>query len=65
MEIGPEDFRGGASVSECVQNAIWHLLEAKKRNDAEQEKHKPGTPAWHAHETIDDRLHDALSELGE
>lgn len=63
--LAPKDYRGGKTVTECTQNAIWHLQQAQKRNSAMQEKHKAGTPEWHNHESIDDRLHDALSEMGQ
>lgn len=63
--LTPTDCRGGRSIDDCLRNAIWHLHQAKKRNDTMQEATEVNSPAWHGHETIDDRLHDALSELGD
>jgi hypothetical protein len=44
--------------------AIINLLEAQKLNETMQKKHVEGSPDWHMHETIDDKIHDALSKLG-
>lgn len=63
--LTPSDFRGGKTVADCLHNAIWHLQQAQKLNNKMQEPLVPGTDAWHRHEAIDDRLHDALSELGQ
>jgi hypothetical protein len=64
-ELSAADCRGGRSITDCLHNAIWHLHQAVKRNNVMQEATETGSPAWHHHETIDDRLHDALSELGD
>lgn len=48
-----------------VSAAIAAIQAAKTRNDALQAQFDQGSPNWHACETVDDRLHDALGALGE
>lgn len=48
-----------------VKLAITKLYDAKKINDTMQKKHEQGAPDWHMHESIDDRIHEALSALGD
>lgn len=48
-----------------VVKVVEHLNAAKERNDELQKNFEGGSAAWHACETIDDRIHDALSLLGE
>lgn len=48
-----------------IDAAVEKILEAQKLNESMQRSHKPGDPAWHLHETIDDKLHDALAALGQ
>lgn len=54
-----------AKLESTAKQAIGKLLEAQKLNAGMQKKHEAGTPDWHMHETIDDRIHDALSALGD
>lgn len=54
---------GGASQS--VMRAIAAVNEAKKLNDQLQAQYKTGTSQWHQCESIDDKLHDALTALGD
>lgn len=43
--------------------ALDAIAAAKKRNDDMQAKCVVGSPAWHDHETIDDRLHEAIAAI--
>lgn len=57
-----------ASDSSAVQrilDAVSFINEARKLNEAEQKKHAGCTTEWHVHETIDDKLHEALLLLGD
>lgn len=54
-----------SDVETTAKAAIAKLLEAQKLNEAMQKKHAPGSPDWHMHESIDDRIHDVLSLLGD
>jgi hypothetical protein len=53
-----------ADIEKASKLAITKLQEARKLND-QMQKAAVGTPEWHMHETIDDRLHDALTALGD
>jgi hypothetical protein len=48
------------SIEEVVRKIEW----AMRENDALQRKATVGSPDWHRHETIDDRLHEAVAALG-
>lgn len=48
-----------------VAAAIEHIKAAQLLNAKLQELNAVGTNDWHCHETIDDRLHDALTKLGD
>lgn len=45
--------------------AIEKIKEAVRRNNQLQGETEMGSTAWHAHETIDDLLFDALAALGD
>lgn len=49
------------SLETVVRKIEWVVRE----NNALQEKTAPGSPDWHRHETIDDRLHEVLAALGQ
>jgi len=51
-------------IETAAKAAISSLLEAQKLNETMQKKHAQGAPDWHMHETIDDKIHEALSKLG-
>jgi len=57
------DPAGAATTG--VAKAIKQIELAMVRNDAMQKSCDSGGDLWHGHETIDDRLHDALAALGE
>ena len=48
-----------------IATAIKNIKMAQAFNTAQQELCVLGAPDWHRHETIDDRLHDALAALGD
>lgn len=48
-----------------IDEAVEKILIAQQLNAQMQRAHEPGTSAWHHHETIDDKLHDALAALGQ
>lgn len=54
-----------AELAKRRTEAVSNLQESMRLNAAMQAKHAVGTPEWHAHETIDDRLHDVSCALGE
>lgn len=58
-----------ATKSSQQNRAIRHLIALAKRaaelNAELQSEHVVGTPKWHAHESIDDKLHDMLTALGD
>lgn len=53
------------SASQQVYEATSQINAAKAELDKLQALYKPGDAAWHQCETIDDRLHDALTLLGQ
>lgn len=59
----PKHVHDGASQS--VLRAIAAVNEAKKLNDQLQAQYKTDTAQWHQCESIDDKLHDALTALGD
>lgn len=48
-----------------LDEAVTAILKAQQMNRNMQRSHAPGSDAWHTHETIDDKLHDALGALGQ
>lgn len=48
-----------------IDEAVAKILEAQQLNATMQRKHELGSTAWHEHETVDDKLHDALASLGQ
>lgn len=54
-----------AELEEKLTSAIEHVKAAQAENAGLQESHLIGSPVWHRHETIDDRLHDTLTALGD
>lgn len=54
-----------AGVAAKLEQAIAHINAAKRENDRIQGQYPAGSPTWHACETVDDRLHDALAALGD
>lgn len=50
-----------ASIEQVVRKIEWVVRE----NNALQIKTEVGSPDWHRHETIDDRLHEVLAALGQ
>lgn len=48
-----------------LEETIELIQNAQKLNEAFQKKTVIGSTEWHAHETIDDKLHDALTLLGD
>lgn len=47
------------------QKAIDAVKEAQRINAEMQALYRAGSAQWHQHETIDDKLHDALTALGD
>lgn len=54
----------GAAVIDRVEEAIAAVTAAQSVNNKLQGAFKVGSIEWHQCETIDDRLHDALTALG-
>jgi hypothetical protein len=54
-----------ATAMSKIDTAVEAIRIAQQLNDQMQRQHQPGTTPWHHHETIDDRLHEALAALGE
>lgn len=52
-------------ASQSVMRAIEAVNTAKKLNDQMQAQYKTGTAQWHQCESIDDKLHEALTALGD
>jgi len=50
-----------SSIEQVVRKIEW----AVRENAELQRKAAPGSPDWHRHETIDDRLHEAIAALGQ
>lgn len=48
-----------------VNTAIVHVKTAQDLVDKAQGQFELGSPEWHRLETVDDRLHDALTALGD
>lgn len=44
---------------------VQTVKEAQAKNSDMQEKVEFGSAEWHLHETVDDKLHDALTLLGD
>lgn len=53
------------SIVDALAQVVDKLTSMKTQNDALQSVTAVGSPAWHVHETIDDRIHEALELLGE
>lgn len=53
------------TASQRLYEATSQINAAKAELDKLQALYKPGDAAWHQCETIDDRLHDALTLLGQ
>jgi hypothetical protein len=47
-------------IEEVVRKLEW----AQRENTALQARAAPGSPEWQRHETIDDKLHEAITALG-
>ncbi len=62
MTANGEKISGGAAKQ--IDDAIGELLAAQRLVAALQERCEVGDRLWHKLETIDDRLHAALSKLG-
>ncbi len=54
-----------SNIETVAKKVIAKLQEAQRMNDGMQKAHALGSPKWHTHESIDDRIHEALSLLGE
>lgn len=52
-------------MKDRIDQVIALLKEAKEKNDALQFKTVTGSPEWHSHETVDDKIHEALALLGD
>lgn len=50
-------------MKECIDRIVALLNEAKNKNDALRFNTVTGSPEWHAHATIDDKIHEALALL--
>jgi hypothetical protein len=48
-----------------IAAAIVEIKAAQEMNAGLQRKTESGSESWHAHESIDDRLHAALGLLGD
>ena len=48
-----------------IEDIIDYLHEAQQRNAELQKTFKAGTPNWHSCETVDDKIHEALTLLGD
>ena len=57
--------RHAQNTLDVVKQAIAKLHEAQKLNAGMQKAWAGCTSEWHIHETIDDRIHEALSLLGD
>lgn len=49
----------------CIDRAVDALLRARARNTVMQTKWVVGSDFWHANESIDDEIHNALAALGQ
>lgn len=65
LELHHDLVTTAEGIETTTKAAIAKLHEAQKLNEGMQKRHAAGAPDWHMHETIDDRIHDALSLLGD
>jgi len=54
-----------ATAMSRIDDAVEKIIEAQLLNSQMQQAYKIGDSMWHRHETIDDKLHDALEVLGQ
>lgn len=47
-----------------LEMVVTLIRDAQKRNAAIQVRQRVGGTTWHEHESLDDKLHDALELLG-
>lgn len=52
-------------IMSTIELVVRKLEWAQRENRELQRKCTPGSPDWHRHETIDDRLHEVLGALGQ
>lgn len=65
MTTAKQAEQAATNLLDIINEVIEHVNNARKRNDQLQEAHKVSSAEWHAHETIDDELHNALTKLGD
>lgn len=65
LELHHDLMEKTADVETTTKAVILKLHEAQRLNEGMQKKTEKGSPDWHMHETIDDRIHEALSLLGD
>jgi hypothetical protein len=53
------------NVMTQIETVVRKLEWAKRENAELQRKCAPGSPDWQRHETIDERLHEAVAALGQ
>ena len=53
------------SIMTSIETVVRKLEWAKRENRALQEKAAPGSVEWQRHDTIDERLHEAMTALGQ
>ena len=51
-------------IMSTIEQVVRKLEWAKRENAELQRKAAPGSPDWQRHETIDDKLHEAITALG-
>lgn len=52
-------------IMTSIDTIIKKLQDVKQINDNMQRAERVGSPDWHKHESIDDRLHEVLAALGQ
>jgi hypothetical protein len=52
-------------IMTAIETVVKKLEWAQRENRELQQKCTPGSPDWHRHETIDDKLHESLAALGQ
>lgn len=52
-------------LESVIEKAIVEIKIAQEMNAGLQRKTESGSEGWHAHESIDDRLHASLALLGD